>query len=423
MAFYSKGYVDLKYKPASTDLVCSFTLAPAEGVSVEEAAGAVAGESSVGTWTEVSTSSQRIKDMRAKVFSIKGGWVEIAYPQELFEGGNMAQIFSSVAGNIFGMKVLDNLRLEDIHWPAKIRDSFPGPAFGIAGIRKLLRVPKRPLCGTIIKPKLGLREAEHANVAYDAWIGGIDIVKDDENLTSQPFNHFDKRVTATLKARDRVEKETGDKKIYMPNITADYNTMLKRAKFVKKNGGEYVMVDILTVGWSALQALRNENLGLVIHAHRAMHAALTRNKKHGISMVVLADAARLCGVDQLHIGTAVGKMEGPKSEVIAIGEEIEERFVHPKGHILAEDWGKIKPVFAVCSGGLHPGMVSSLVKTLGKDIIVQAGGGVHGHPEGTRAGATALRQAIDASAKGISLRDYAETHKELKLAIEKWGIV
>ena len=422
MAFYSKGYVDLKYKPAVTDIVCSFTLTPAEGVSVEEAAGAVASESSVGTWTDVA-SSPRIRGMAAKVFSIRGNWIEVAYPQELFENGNMAQIFSSVAGNIFGMKVLDNLRLEDIHWPVKIRDSFPGPAFGVAGIRKLLGVPKRPLCGTIIKPKLGLREAEHAKAAYDAWMGGIDIVKDDENLTSQPFNHFEKRITETLKARDRAEKETGDKKIYMPNITADYNTMLKRAKFVKRNGGEYVMVDILTVGWSALQALRSENLGLVIHAHRAMHAALTRNKRHGISMLTLADAARLCGVDQLHIGTAVGKMEGPKKEVVMIGEEIEKRIVRPDGHRLAEDWGKIKPVFAVCSGGLHPGLVQSLVKMLGNDIIVQAGGGVHGHPGGTRAGATALRQAIDAAAKGISLRDYAETHKELKLAVEKWGTV
>lgn len=420
MAFYS-GYVDLKYRPKPTDMVCSFTLKPAAGVSVEEAAGAVAGESSVGTWTDVSTSSPRIRAMGAKVFSIKGRWIEVAYPQELFENGNMAQIFSSVAGNIFGMKVIDSLRLEDIKWPAKIRNSFPGPAFGIKGIRKMLRIPKRPLCGTIIKPKLGLREKEHAKVAYDAWRGGLDMVKDDENLTSQPFNHFDKRIKETLRLRDRAEKETGERKIYMPNVTAEYNEMLKRAKFVKRCGGEYVMVDILTVGWSALQALRNENLGLVIHAHRAMHAALTRNKEHGISMLALADAARLCGVDQLHIGTAVGKMEGPKEEVVMIGEEIEERLVRPKGHRLAENWGRIKPVFAVCSGGLHPGLVPQLVKMLGNDIIVQAGGGVHGHPLGTAKGAAAMRQAIDAAMSGIPPREYAKTHKELRLAIEKWG--
>jgi len=420
VAFYA-GYVDLKYRPKPTDLVCSFTLRPARGVSMKEAAGAVAGESSVGTWTEISTSSPRIKGMGAKVFSIKGRAIEVAYPPELFEAGNMPQIFSSIAGNIFGMKVLDSLRLEDVKWPRSMMNSFPGPAFGVKGVRRILRVPKRPLCGTIIKPKLGLREKEHARVAYNAWYGGIDIVKDDENLTSQPFNHFDRRITETLKLRDKAEKETGERKIYMPNISAEYNEMLKRAKFVKRAGGEYIMVDILTVGWSALQALRNEDLGLVIHAHRAMHAALTRNKEHGISMVTLADAARLCGVDQLHIGTVVGKMEGPKQEVVALGEEIEERFVHPKGHILSEDWGRIKPVFAVCSGGLHPGLIPPLVRMLGKDIIAQVGGGVHGHPGGTIAGAKATRQAIDAIMAGQTLHEYARTHKELQAAIRKWG--
>jgi len=423
MAFYAGHYVDKNYRPKPTDLVCTFRLKPAAGVSIEEAAGAVAGESSVGTWTEVSTSSPRIRKMGAKVFSMEGSWIKVAYPSELFEPGNMAQIFSSVAGNIFGMKVIDALRLEDVHWPAKFVSSFPGPAFGIKGIRKLLRVPKRPLCGTIIKPKLGLREKEHARVAYEAWKGGLDIVKDDENLTSQPFNHFDKRIKETLALRDKAERETGERKIYMPNVSAEYNEMLRRAKFVRKCGGEYVMVDILTVGWSGLQALRNEKLGLVIHAHRAMHAALTRNREHGISMLVLAEAARLCGVDQLHIGAAIGKMEGPAGEIVSIGEEVEEKIIKPKGHALAENWGRIKPVFAVCSGGLYPGLVPRLVEMLGTDIIVQAGGGVHGHPGGTSAGATAMRQMIDAVMEGVPPREYAKKHNELKLALEKWGTV
>ncbi|MEM5814631.1 MAG: RuBisCO large subunit C-terminal-like domain-containing protein, partial [Candidatus Aenigmatarchaeota archaeon] len=291
---------------------------------------------------------------------------------------------------------------EDITWPKNLAGSFPGPKFGIKGVRRLLRVPKRPLCGTIIKPKLGLREKEHAKVAYKAWSGGIDMVKDDENLTSQPFNRFERRIRETLRLRGLAEKETGEKKIYMPNVTAECGEMLKRAKLVKKFGGEYIMVDILTVGWSGLQALRSEDLGLVIHAHRAMHAALTRNKGHGISMLVLADAAKLCGVDQLHIGTTVGKMEGPKEEVVALSK-------------------RVKPVFPVCSGGLHPGMVPELVKMLGSDIIIQAGGGVHGHPRGTIAGAMAMRQAIEAAALGEDLREYAKKHVELKIAVEKWG--
>jgi len=84
----------------------------------------------------------------------------------------------------------------------------------------------------------------------------------------------------TLKARDRAEKETGERKFYMPNVTSEANEMIRRAEFVKSAGGEYAMVDIITTGFSALQTLRQAELGLVIHAHRAMHAALTRSDSH-----------------------------------------------------------------------------------------------------------------------------------------------
>ncbi|MFH0868606.1 MAG: type III ribulose-bisphosphate carboxylase [archaeon] len=419
------GYVQLGYKPSKDDLVVLYRVKPAKGISMEQASEAVAAESSIGTWTEVATMSPKIQKMSAKVFDMRGQFIKIAYPLELFEPGNMPQIWSSIAGNIFNMKDVECLRLEDAHWPEKIVKSFRGPKFGIPGIRKMLGVKTRPLCGTIVKPKLGLNEKEHAKTAYEAWMGGIDIVKDDENLTSQPFNHFQKRVIETLKLKEKAEKETGEKKVYMPNVSAETKEMLKRADFVRKQGGDslYMMVDILTVGWAGLQTLREENekLNLVMHAHRAMHGALTRNKEHGISMLFIADTVRMIGVDQLHIGTAVGKMMETKEEVRMVGEEIEQGFVKARGHRLQEDWHGVKPVFAVCSGGLHPGLVPPLVKNLGKDIIVQCGGGVHGHPGGTRAGAKALRQSINAIMAGKSLSDYGKTHKELGIAIKKWG--
>ena len=171
----------------------------------------------------------------------------------------MPNILSSVAGNVFGLKALKNLRLLDIQMPKALISSFKGPAFGIAGIRKLLKVPKRPLVGTIIKPKLGLNTKDHAKVAYDAWSGGCDIVKDDENLSSQKFNPFEERLAQTLESRDKAQKETGERKVYMINITAETNLMIKRAESVLAQGGEYVMVDILTCGWSALQTLRDQN--------------------------------------------------------------------------------------------------------------------------------------------------------------------
>ncbi len=322
------------------------------------------------------------------------------------------------------MRVLENLRLLDISFPKDIVEAYKGPKFGIEGIRKLIKVENRPLLGTIVKPKVGLNEIEHAKVCGQAWKGGLDIVKDDENLTSMSFNKFEKRITETLKVRDTIENETGEKKIYMPNITAKLSIMKERADHVIENGGEYVMVDIITIGFSALQEIKDylDKKNVVIHAHRAMHAAFTRNKKHGMTMLALAKIMRLIGMDQLHTGTIVGKMEGQKQEVREINKILTESKVRGNDiTLLNQDWGNIKPILPVASGGLSPLDVPELIELLGTDIVFQFGGGCHGHPDGTEDGAKAIRQAVDAVLNGRELKNYAKNHSELANAIEKWG--
>jgi len=400
-------FVDLKYEPAETDLICTFFVEP-EDISLKEATGGVAAESSIGTWTELTTTEPYMAKLAARVFFMESNRAKIAYPMELFEQGNMPNILSSVAGNVFGLKALKNLRLMDIKLPAKLVTSFKGPKFGIQGIRSLLKIPERPLVGTIIKPKLGLKARDHAKVAYEAWAGGCDVVKDDENLSSQRFNPFEERVVKTLEGRDRAEEETGERKVYMVNITGETETMLKRADYMADHGGRYVMVDILTCGWSALQTLRDQDFELVIHAHRAGHASFTKNPKHGIAMSVIAKVARVIGVDQLHVGTIVGKMSETKDEVL---ENID---------ALKIDMAGLKPVLPVASGGLHPQLVPALMEYFGKDFVIQAGGGIHGHTDGTFAGAKAMRQAVEATIQGKTLEEYAETHDELDVALKLW---
>lgn len=424
MSEWYHEFIDTNYQPSKDDLLCLFRVEPAPGFTIEDAAGRVASESSVGTWTEVTTMKPRIRKLMAKAYWIQDNFVKVAYPPQLFERGNMAQVLSSIAGNIFGMKAVQNLRLEDVRWPPKLLKGFEGPGFGASGIRRIFHVGKRPLTATVPKPKLGLTAWEHARAGYEAWIGGVDLLKDDENLTSQPFNKFERRVEQCFKFRDKAEKETGERKSYLINVTAETNQMLRRAKAVAKAGGEYVMVDILTCGWAALQTLRREceDLKLAIHAHRAFHAAFTRNRLHGMSMLVVSDVARLIGVDQLHIGTVIGKLESPREEVLGLRDNLQRQTIEASSTSLGQDWGRIKPVLPTCSGGLHPGLVPELVKLVGSDIIIQAGGGVWGHPDGGEAGARALRQAIDVAMTNENLQDYAKSHPELQKAIDTWGV-
>lgn len=235
------------------------------------------------------------------------------------------------------------------------------------------------------------------------------------------FNKFTKRMDEIFKLREKAEKETGEKKFYLSNVTAPYPEMVKRYNYVKELGGEFAMIDILTAGYSALQGLREEG-DLALHGHRAMHAALTRNKKHGMSMNFLAKISRLSGIDQLHIGTAVGKMDGNENEVRMIDHEIEDGFIRSDGnHSLNQSWGKIKPTLSVSSVGLHPALLPKVHKIFGNDVVIQFGGGCHGHPGGTFEGAKAIRQACEASLKNESLQSYSKNHPELLKAIMKWG--
>lgn len=403
-----KRYVELEYEPRKEDLLAKFYVEP---VNVE-IANVIAAESSTGTWTQITTENKRAREkLKARVYELdeEKNLLRVAYNHEIFEKGNIPQMLSDFAGNILGMKAVKNIRLVDVRFPEPIVRSFSGPSLGLEKIKEKVGVKERPLLGTIVKPKVGLNPKQHAKVAYNAWLGGCDLVKDDENLTSQDFCNFEDRIRENMKLKEVAEEKTGEKKIYAANITAPYEKMVERAEFVKKEGGECIMVDILTVGFSALQSLAERFHDMILYGHRAMHAAFTRKEHHGIRMLVIAKLARLAGVEHLHTGTAIGKMEGEKEDI----KEIDE--------FLTSEWYGLKKTIPVKSGGLHPGLVPKLVEILGTNIQITAGGGIAGHPQGPEAGARAMRQAIEAKMNDIDLVRYAKDHPELSQALEKWG--
>jgi ribulose-bisphosphate carboxylase large chain len=417
-------FVDLEHTPDKDDVIALFHFEPADGMEPKEAAGRIASESSTGTWTTLSEYPARMDSLKAKAFWMDGGLVKVAYPLDLWERGNISQLLSGIAGNIFGMKGVKKLRLIDARLPLKYVRSFPGPNMSMKGIRRMMRVRDRPLTGAVPKPKIGFSALEHARVGYETWMGGFDFVKDDENLSSLPFNSFGRRVRYLARMRDRAEARTGEIKDAYVNITAKVSEMKKRADLLHKNGFRYAMMDVVIVGHAAVQELRDHltDLGMAIHAHRAMHAAFTRDATHGISMPFLAKTMRLIGVNQIHSGTAVGKLVGEKSEVKAVADILRER-ISPEveGTLLGQDWGTIKTAFPVSSGGLHPGLIPDVMSIYGNELVLLVSGGIHGHPKGTRAGATASMQAIEAVMEGVTLEEKAHHARELHEALEKWG--
>lgn len=417
-------FVNEKYKPKKDDLVALFYFEPAKGISVKEAIGRIASESSTGTWTTLFQLPPRMKNLMATAFEVKGNYVKVAYPFGLWEPGNAPQMLSGIAGNIFGMKALDNLRLVDVSFPKEYLKSFKGPRHGIEGIRKMMKVKDRPLTGAVPKPKIGFSAAEHAKIGFETWMGGFDLVKDDENLTSTKFNNFYKRVDFMTKMRDKAEKLTGENKDALINITGETKEMMKRAKYLHDKGWRYAMIDVVVTGTASVQTLRDilGDYGMAIHAHRAMHASFDKNEKHGITMHFLAKLMRMVGVDQIHSGTAVGKLVGTRHEVEDIADTLRSKIVRKEfPHLLKQDWSHIKPAFPVPSGGLHPGLVPDVIRILGNDCTLLVSGGIHGHPKGTRAGAMATMQAIEAERKKITLEEHSKNNKELRQALEKWG--
>lgn len=383
------------------------------GLPIETAAAAIATEQSTGTWTGLSTLSQEtFERLSGKVIDIKGDEVTIAFPLEDFslEVGGVPQILSVIAGNLFGLEALEGVRLEDALFPEAVLREFPGPRFGIDGMRAWLKRPEKPLVGTIVKPKIGLSPEGMADYIYEAGIGGLTNSKDDETLVDQSFCPLEDRVVAIAEALDRVGDEAGHRMMHAINISTRGDRILEVAERAQELGATEIMVDVLTTGFASVQALAEDpSIKVPIHVHRTMHGAITRSRTHGINMKVFAKLVRMCGGDALHIGTfGVGKMKGDPEEDLA------------NQRVCMDEMGPMRRMMPVCSGGLHPGHVGELVRIGGNDLQIQAGGGVAGHPDGVRAGARAMSQAVDAAFLGIPAEEYAEEHVELRKALERW---
>jgi ribulose-bisphosphate carboxylase large chain len=451
LKYKQMGYWRPDYEPKATDVICLFRITPQDGVEAEEAAAAVAGESSTATWTVVWTDLlTACDDYRAKAYRVDvvpgtgpgtdretQYFAYVAYDLALFEEGSIANMTASLIGNVFGFKPLKALRLEDIRVPVAYVKTFKGPATGIVVERERLDKFGRPLLGATMKPKLGLSGKNYGRVVYEALTGGLDFTKDDENINSQPFMHWRDRFLNCMEAVNRAQANTGEVKGHYLNVTAaTMEAMYERAEFAKELGSCIVMID-LVIGWTAIQSMSEwaRRHDMVLHLHRAGHSTYTRQKNHGISFRVIAKWLRLAGVDHMHAGTAVGKLEGDPMTVQGYYNVCREPFNHQdlaRGIFFDQDWADLKKVMPVASGGIHAGQMHQLLHLFGDDVVLQFGGGTIGHPAGIQAGAIANRVALEAMVKarneGVDIEHEgaavlsaaAKWCKPLEQALETW---
>ena len=440
LPYKKMGYWEPGYVPKDTDVVAMFRITPQPGVDHEEAAAAVAGESSTATWTVVWTDRltacelYRAKAYKSELVPNTGPGTKneaqyfayIAYDIDLFEEGSIANLTASIIGNVFGFKAVKALRLEDMRIPVAYLKTFQGPATGIVVERERLDKFGRPLLGATTKPKLGLSGRNYGRVVYEGLKGGLDFMKDDENINSQPFMHWRDRFLYCMEAVNKASAATGEVKGHYLNVTAGtMEDMYERAEFAKSLGSVIVMID-LVIGYTAIQSMakwarRND---MILHLHRAGNSTYSRQKNHGMNFRVICKWMRMAGVDHIHAGTVVGKLEGDPLMIRGFYDTLldtntEKNLEH--GLFFDQDWASLNKVMPVASGGIHAGQMHQLIDYLGEDVILQFGGGTIGHPQGIQAGAVANRVALEAMILARNEgRDYVKEGPQILADAAKW---
>lgn len=399
------------------------------------AAAAMAGEQSSGTFLPVPGESEELKARSAAVVeeireldsvpqpSLPGAslpkgagnpvWrraeVRLSWPLANM-GPSLPNLLATVAGNLFELGQFSGLRLFDITLPPAFARAYPGPAFGIAGTRRLSGVARGPLVGTIIKPSVGLSADDTAAMVRELVEGGIDFIKDDELQADGPHCPFDDRVRAVMRVINDHAQRSGKMAMYAFNLTGEVDQMRRRHDLVRDLGGTCVMVSLHSVGLSGLSALRSHS-ELPIHGHRNGWGVYYRSPHVGISYVAWQKFWRLAGTDHMHVNGLANKFSEPDDSVLASARAcLTPMFDAP------EKPCTVMPVFSSGQTALQaPGTWRGLGSA---DLIFTCGGGIMGHPDGIGAGVRSVRDGWDAAMAGVPLEDYAAARPALAKALE-----
>ena len=407
-------------------VIATYWIQADKGMDMSVIGQVLAIEQTTGTWTPVpgETPAIRCKHVAKVIGVYEAPYYEYAVPADVttrqyimqiaFPAANiedqLPMLLTAVIGNI---SMVPNFKLLDIRFGKTTLDQFNGPKFGIEGWWKALGLQMgRPLLNNMIKPCSGYPLEVGAELFRQAALGGCDVIKDDELIANMKYNDAVERVKTYMKIEKEVFEETGEHTLYTVNVTDRLPRMFDLAKRCIDAGANAMMVNYLAVGPEAMRALADDpNINVPILAHMDVAGAYYMSPNQGIaSPLILGKFARLCGADSIVLPFSLGGK----------AFYMHDRFMTTTRNLIYP-MGNLKPTMPMPSGGITPQNVQDIMNALGKDIMIGSGGGIHAHPMGPRAGARALRQAIDAAMKGVKLEDHAKEHEELGRALGTWG--
>lgn len=375
----------------------------------------------IGSWTNLALLEQeQLKKHKGNVISVTEfkdmlhpihpekikGEIKIFYP-----AANFSTDIPAILTTVFGKLSLDGeVKLLDLEFDTNILSHFPGPRFGIQGIRERLGVYERPLIMSIFKGVIGRGIEYLAEQLKQQALGGVDLVKDDEILFDNPLTSFETRITTGREVLNQVFEETGHRTLYAVNLSGRTFQLKDKAKKARELGADALLFNVHSYGLDVLQELaEDDEIQLPLMAHPAYSGAFTSSAFYGVSTpLVLGKLTRYAGADFSLFPSPYGSVALEKSIALSLGEELTKT-------------SQVKQSFPVPSAGIHPGLVPLLMNDYGIDSIINAGGGVHGHPAGATGGGLAFKQAVSAVLEGIPLEQAAKQHNELKTALELWG--
>ena len=393
-------------------------------VPIPRLAPALAIEQSTGTWVPVPGETPEVRAKHvAKVIAVyevpdfeyaippgmetRNYIIQMAFPQVNI-GPQIPMLLTTVIGNI---SMGGRIKMLDLRFSKKFTDGFQGPKFGISGVREALGVPDRPLLNNMIKPCTGYSPEVGVELFRAAALGGCDIIKDDELIANASFNEIQARVKLYMEAERQVYEETGEHTLYTVNVTDEIPQVFENARRAVELGCNAIMVNYLATGFPVLRRLSEDpDVNVPILAHMDVAGAFYMSPYHGISShLILGKLPRLSGADIVVFPAPYGK-----------APVLEDRFVNVARN-LSFPLYDVKPTFPMASGGITPSMVPKVMESLGNDVVIGSGGGIHAHPDGPIAGGKAFRQAIDATMQGIPLKEAAKEHPELAASLKAWA--